>query len=196
MPTAIVDGHEIQLAEGERLNGIELAARAGIEIPHYCWHPGLTVVGSCRMCPDRNRHARSQDRGNDDAPQARARLQYAGPRRDDRDHQQRKSRPGQGDGRGRAAAAPSHRLPDLRQGRGMPPPGLSLPVRPGPAAGRRPPLHQPAPGRRRRRHVVRRPLRDVQPMRPLLPRDQRHRRIDGHRPRQPRGDSTSCPASR
>ena len=21
-----------------------------IEIPHYCWHPGLSVVGSCRMC--------------------------------------------------------------------------------------------------------------------------------------------------
>jgi NADH-quinone oxidoreductase subunit G len=50
MAIAIVDGHEIQLAEGERLNGIELAARAGIAIPHYCWHPGLSVVGSCRMC--------------------------------------------------------------------------------------------------------------------------------------------------
>ena len=24
--------------------------RAGVEIPHYCWHPGLSVVASCRMC--------------------------------------------------------------------------------------------------------------------------------------------------
>lgn len=50
MPTVIVDGHEIEIREGERLNGIQAARRAGIEVPHYCWHPGLSVVGSCRMC--------------------------------------------------------------------------------------------------------------------------------------------------
>ena len=37
-------------APGERLNGIQAAERAGVEIPHYCWHPGLSVVASCRMC--------------------------------------------------------------------------------------------------------------------------------------------------
>ncbi len=46
----IVDGIEVELADGERINGILAAQRAGIEIPHYCWHPGLTVVASCRMC--------------------------------------------------------------------------------------------------------------------------------------------------
>ncbi len=46
----IVDGIEVELAEGERINGILAAQRAGIEIPHYCWHPGLSVVASCRMC--------------------------------------------------------------------------------------------------------------------------------------------------
>lgn len=50
MPTVIVDGHEIELKPGEKLNGIQAAQRAGIEIPHYCWHPGLSVVASCRMC--------------------------------------------------------------------------------------------------------------------------------------------------
>ena len=35
---------------GERLNGIQAAERAGIDIPRYCWHPGLSVVASCRMC--------------------------------------------------------------------------------------------------------------------------------------------------
>ena len=50
MPTVLVDGQEIELAAGEKLNGIQVAARAGVEIPHYCWHPGLTVVASCRMC--------------------------------------------------------------------------------------------------------------------------------------------------
>lgn len=50
MPTVTVNGQEIELGEGERLNGIQAAARAGVEIPHYCWHAGLSVVASCRMC--------------------------------------------------------------------------------------------------------------------------------------------------
>lgn len=50
MPTIYIDHHELELPNGCRINGIEAAARVGIEIPHYCWHPGLSVVGSCRMC--------------------------------------------------------------------------------------------------------------------------------------------------
>ncbi|NBP87316.1 MAG: ferredoxin [Planctomycetia bacterium] len=50
MPTVIVDGQEIEIGADERLNCIEAARRAGVEIPHYCWHPGLSVVASCRMC--------------------------------------------------------------------------------------------------------------------------------------------------
>jgi NADH-quinone oxidoreductase subunit G len=50
MPTVIVDGKEIEIGADERLNCIEAARRAGAEIPHYCWHPGLSVVASCRMC--------------------------------------------------------------------------------------------------------------------------------------------------
>jgi len=34
----------------EKLNLIQAALRGGVFIPHYCWHPGLTVVASCRMC--------------------------------------------------------------------------------------------------------------------------------------------------
>ncbi|VTR97212.1 molybdopterin-dependent oxidoreductase [Tuwongella immobilis] len=34
----------------ERLNLIEAAEKAGVFIPHYCWHPALSVVASCRMC--------------------------------------------------------------------------------------------------------------------------------------------------
>ena len=29
---------------------LEAAKTVGIRIPHYCYHPGLSVVGSCRMC--------------------------------------------------------------------------------------------------------------------------------------------------
>jgi len=50
MPTVLVNGEEIEIGEGERLNGIEVARRAGVDVPHYCWHPGLSVVASCRMC--------------------------------------------------------------------------------------------------------------------------------------------------
>jgi NADH-quinone oxidoreductase subunit G len=50
MAKVIVDGIEVEIAPGERLNGIQAAARAGIDIPRYCWHPGLSVVASCRMC--------------------------------------------------------------------------------------------------------------------------------------------------
>jgi NADH-quinone oxidoreductase subunit G len=50
MPTLIIDGREIELPSGARLNCIQAAKLAGIDIPYYCWHPGLTVVGSCRMC--------------------------------------------------------------------------------------------------------------------------------------------------
>jgi NADH-quinone oxidoreductase subunit G len=34
----------------ERLNLIQAGLKAGVFIPHYCWHPALTVVASCRMC--------------------------------------------------------------------------------------------------------------------------------------------------
>ena len=50
MPKITIDGREIELPDGQRINAIEAAKRAGVEIPHYCYHPGLPVVGSCRMC--------------------------------------------------------------------------------------------------------------------------------------------------
>ncbi len=50
MAIVIIDGQEIEVGDDERLNGIQAAKRAGVDIPHYCWHPGLSVVASCRMC--------------------------------------------------------------------------------------------------------------------------------------------------
>jgi NADH-quinone oxidoreductase subunit G len=34
----------------ERLNLVQAALKGGVFIPHYCWHPALSVVASCRMC--------------------------------------------------------------------------------------------------------------------------------------------------
>jgi NADH-quinone oxidoreductase subunit G len=50
MAKVTIDGRPLEVPDGRRLNAIEAARGAGIEIPHYCYHPGLSVVGSCRMC--------------------------------------------------------------------------------------------------------------------------------------------------
>jgi NADH-quinone oxidoreductase subunit G len=50
MPTIIIDNREFEIPGNVKLNCIQAAKLAGVEIPHYCWHPGLSVVGSCRMC--------------------------------------------------------------------------------------------------------------------------------------------------
>ena len=48
MPKLEIDGQEITVEEG--LNLIQAAERLDIEIPHYCYHPGLSISGNCRMC--------------------------------------------------------------------------------------------------------------------------------------------------
>jgi NADH-quinone oxidoreductase subunit G len=48
MPTFKLDDREIPFEKGETI--IMAAWRQGIEIPHYCWHPGLSVAANCRMC--------------------------------------------------------------------------------------------------------------------------------------------------
>ncbi|HEY7308211.1 MAG TPA: molybdopterin-dependent oxidoreductase [Gemmataceae bacterium] len=49
MATVYVNGNPVDIGN-ERLNLIQAAQKAGVLIPHYCWHPALTVVASCRMC--------------------------------------------------------------------------------------------------------------------------------------------------
>jgi NADH-quinone oxidoreductase subunit G len=50
MGTIVINGQEHTLPEGEKLNAIQMAQRAGVDIPYYCWHPALSVVANCRMC--------------------------------------------------------------------------------------------------------------------------------------------------
>jgi len=50
MATVLVNGKEVEIGASERLNCIQAAAKVGVEIPAYCWHPALSVVASCRMC--------------------------------------------------------------------------------------------------------------------------------------------------
>ncbi|MEI6105377.1 MAG: 2Fe-2S iron-sulfur cluster-binding protein [Opitutae bacterium] len=46
--TVNVDGKDIAVPKGT--NMIEAARLASVEVPHYCYHPKLTVSGNCRMC--------------------------------------------------------------------------------------------------------------------------------------------------
>src|SRR6185369_16937508 len=48
MPTFKLDGRDIPFEKGDTI--IRAAHRMGIDIPHYCWHPGLSVAANCRMC--------------------------------------------------------------------------------------------------------------------------------------------------
>ncbi|MDI7268940.1 MAG: 2Fe-2S iron-sulfur cluster-binding protein, partial [Myxococcota bacterium] len=48
MPRLTIDGREIEVAEGTTV--IRAATAAGIEIPHFCWHPELSIAANCRMC--------------------------------------------------------------------------------------------------------------------------------------------------
>src|SRR5450432_2924286 len=48
MVTLTVEGREVQVPAGTSI--LEAAKVAGVLVPHYCYHPGLSVAGVCRMC--------------------------------------------------------------------------------------------------------------------------------------------------
>jgi NADH-quinone oxidoreductase subunit G len=43
-----IDGEAVSVPKGTLV--IEAAKQAGVLVPHYCYHPGLSVAGVCRMC--------------------------------------------------------------------------------------------------------------------------------------------------
>src|SRR5258708_35958563 len=48
MPKLTINGTEVVVPEGPTL--IEQARAVGVEVPHYCYHPGLSIAGQCRLC--------------------------------------------------------------------------------------------------------------------------------------------------
>ncbi len=48
MPKIIIDGKTVECRDGVPV--LQAALEAGWDIPHYCYHPGLSVVASCRLC--------------------------------------------------------------------------------------------------------------------------------------------------
>ena len=48
MAKLTIDGIEVEVQDG--INVIEAAKAADVHVPHFCYHPSLTIVGQCRMC--------------------------------------------------------------------------------------------------------------------------------------------------
>ena len=48
MPNLKINNIEITVEPGTLL--LDACAQAGIDIPHYCYHPALSLVATCRMC--------------------------------------------------------------------------------------------------------------------------------------------------
>jgi len=48
MPTLTIDGKQITVNPGTTV--IQAAEQLGIFVPRYCYHPGLSIAGNCRIC--------------------------------------------------------------------------------------------------------------------------------------------------
>jgi NADH-quinone oxidoreductase subunit G len=48
VPKVTINGRAVEVPAGT--NVIEAGLKVGVQIPHYCYHPRLSVVGQCRMC--------------------------------------------------------------------------------------------------------------------------------------------------
>ncbi len=48
MPRLTIDGREVSVPE--RTTVIQAAEKLGTFIPRYCYHPGLSIAGNCRIC--------------------------------------------------------------------------------------------------------------------------------------------------
>ena len=47
---ALIKLNELEIEVEDGTNIVEAARENGIEVPHYCYHPGLTRPANCRMC--------------------------------------------------------------------------------------------------------------------------------------------------
>jgi NADH-quinone oxidoreductase subunit G len=48
LPKVTINDRTVEVEAGTNL--IEAGLKVGVQIPHYCYHPRLSVVGQCRMC--------------------------------------------------------------------------------------------------------------------------------------------------
>ncbi len=169
--------------------------RRGVFIPHYCWHPALTVVASCRMCLV---EVGEKKPDGSIAMQPKVVPGCQTPAKDGTvivtDSAKAQGRPG-ADPRRLLLNHPLDcpvcdkagecLLQDYSYGFG----------RAAEPDDRREEHAAQQAAHRRQHHAVHRSLHHVLALCPLHPRDQRHGRVAGHQPRRPFARSTSSPAT-
>ena len=122
MAKITVDGVEYEVQDGrtvlQALDDLGVLMN-GVDVPHYCWHPKLSIDGSCRLCQvEIEGFPKLQIACNTpvkDGMVVRTRHRARAPRARGRD--------------GAPARQPPARLPDLRQGGRVQAPGLRVRVR-------------------------------------------------------------------
>ena len=72
MPQVIIDGRSYEFEPGAKL--LQFCLDQGIEIPHFCYHPAMSIPANCRQClvkagtPQRDRASGEIVRGEDGLP--------------------------------------------------------------------------------------------------------------------------------
>ena len=46
--TLTIDGRQVTIEKGKTVP--QAAIESGISVPYYCYHPGIGIDGSCRVC--------------------------------------------------------------------------------------------------------------------------------------------------
>ena len=46
--TLTIDGRPVTVEKGKTV--LQAAIEGGISVPYYCYHPGISIDGSCRVC--------------------------------------------------------------------------------------------------------------------------------------------------
>ena len=116
MATIYIENKPYEVKDGQNL--LQACLNLGFNLPYFCWHPAMQSVGACRQCAVKQFRDEADTRGPD-----RDGLHDAGQQQ----HPALDRRPGGSSlprGQHRVAdAEPPPRLPGLRRGRRVPPPG-------------------------------------------------------------------------
>ena len=46
--TLTIDGRQVTVEKGKTV--LQAAIESGVSVPYYCYHPGISIDGSCRVC--------------------------------------------------------------------------------------------------------------------------------------------------
>ncbi len=182
MPKLTINGIATEVPAGTTV--LQACQLIGVEVAHFCFHARLAIAGNCRMCLVEQEKA-PKPIASCAMPVAEGMVIHT---------DSEKAQEGAQGGDGVPADQPSPRLPDLRPGRGMRPPGRGggLWLRPRPLSREQARRHRQGTGAAGQDQHE--PLHPLHPLHPLPQRCRRRGRAGRHRPRRGHGDRHLHPA--